>query len=166
VEPSNRKAPWLRSAAGLAAFLLLAFAAAGLGGIATGRSVRDWYPTLAKPAWTPPAWVFGPVWTVLYALMGAAAWRVWRRHGVAGALRPLALFAVQLILNAAWSWIFFGFRMPGAAFAEIVVLWAAIAATTASFWRADRPAGILFIPYLLWVTFAAALNFALWRLNA
>jgi len=156
----------MRNALTLAGFLAVTFSAAAVGSLANARALETWYPSLAKPAWTPPGWVFGPVWTLLYTAMAIAAWLVWRRHGFRGARRAMALYAVQLALNAAWSWLFFGFRMPGAAFAEIVALWAVVGATTISFWRYRRAAGILFIPYLLWVTFAVALSFSIWRLNA
>ena len=155
-------AAWLR----LGLFLAACFAAAALGGVATGGAVRDWYPTLAKPAWNPPAWVFGPVWTVLYVLMAVAAWLVWRRAGWSGARRALTVFFVQLTLNAAWSGLFFGLRNPGAAFAEILLLWGAIAWTLVLFWRFSALAGMMFIPYLAWVSFAAVLNFTIWRLNS
>lgn len=151
---------------GLAGFLLLCFAAAGLGSVFTDSSVGSWYRTLDKPAFNPPSWVFGPVWTVLYALMAVAAWRVWRAYGFSGAPAALALFGVQLALNVGWSALFFGARMPGAAFAEIVVLWGAILLTTLAFFRLDRPAGWLMVPYLAWVTFAAVLNFSIWQMNA
>ena len=128
-------------------------------------SVATWYPTLSKPAWTPPAWVFAPVWTTLYCLMGIAAWLVWSRAGWAAARVPLILFAVQLALNIAWSGIFFGLRRPAWAFAEIVLLWVAIAGTTSEFWPVSKAAGWLMVPYVAWVTCAAALNFAIWRLN-
>ncbi len=156
----------LRSGIALALALAASFSAAAIGGLATADGVRTWYPTIAKPAWTPPAWLFGPVWTALYTLMGVAAWRVWRRDGLREARLPLAVFALQLVLNAAWSLLFFGWHRPGLAFAEILVLWAAILATTVLFSARDRLAAVLFLPYLAWVTFAAALNFALWRLNA
>ena len=149
----------------LCGFGVASFTAAAIGGTATSRAVRDWYPTLVKPAWNPPAWLFGPVWTVLYIAMAVAAWLVWRRVGWAGARLALTLFMVQLTLNAAWSIIFFGLRNPGAAFAEVVVLWAAILGTLVLFWQVSVPAGILFIPYLAWVSFATVLNFAIWRLN-
>ena len=149
----------------LCGFVAASFTAAAIGGTATSRAVRDWYPTLVKPAWNPPAWLFGPVWTVLYIAMAVAAWLVWRRVGWAGARLALTLFMVQLTLNAAWSIIFFGLRNPGAAFAEVVVLWAAILGTLVLFWQVSVPAGILFIPYLTWVSFAAVLNFSIWRLN-
>jgi translocator protein len=128
-------------------------------------SVHTWYPTLSKPTWTPPAWVFAPVWTALYCMMGIAAGLVWSRAGWAVARVSLILFAIQLVLNVTWSAIFFGLHQPGWAFAEIVLLWAAIAATAGEFWRVSKAAGWLMIPYLAWVTFASALNFAVWRLN-
>ena len=149
----------------LCGFVAASFTAAAIGGTATSRAVRDWYPTLVKPAWNPPAWLFGPVWTVLYLAMAVAAWLVWRRAGWAGARLALTLFMVQLTLNAAWSIIFFGLRNPGAAVVEVMVLWAAILGTLVLFWQVSVPAGILFIPYLTWVSFAAVLNFSIWRLN-
>ena len=149
----------------LCGFGVASFTAAAIGGTATSRAVRDWYPTLVKPAWNPPAWLFGPVWTVLYLAMAVAAWLVWRRAGWAGARLALTLFMVQLTLNAAWSIIFFGLRNPGAAVVEVMVLWAAILGTLVLFWQVSVPAGILFIPYLTWVSFAAVLNFSIWRLN-
>lgn len=150
----------------LGGFCVASFVAAAIGGMATGGAVQDWYPTLAKPSWTPPAWLFGPVWTVLYIVMAVAAWLVWRRGGGDGARLALIVFFVQLILNAAWSIIFFGLRNPGAAFAEIVALWVAIVGTTLLFWKVTPVAGWLFLPYFLWVSFATALNFAIWRLNS
>jgi len=146
----------------LAGFIALSFLAAVLGGWATARSVGAWYPTLVKPAWNPPAWLFGPVWSVLYLMMGIAAWRVWEKAGWGGAL---ALFCAQLALNALWSVCFFGLRNPLAGLVEIAFLWLTVAATLAVFMRVDRLAGALFIPYLLWVSFATLLNFTLWRLN-
>ena len=143
--------------------LIICFAVAGLGGLATTPNIPNWYAGLVKPSWTPPAWVFGPVWSVLYLSMAVAAWLVWR---LGNAKVPMTLFAVQLAFNAAWSWLFFGLHSPGAAFIDIVLLWAAIVATIYAFWRRSRLAGLLFVPYLAWVTFAAVLNFAIWRLNA
>lgn len=146
----------------LLGFLLASFLAAGIGSAATATAVREWYPALAKPAWTPPPWVFGPVWTVLYVTMAIAAWLVWRRAGWCGAL---GWWTAQLALNALWSPVFFGMHRPDLAFAVIVALWIAIAGTTVAFWQISTLAGILFMPYWLWVSFAAALNFAIWRLN-
>ncbi|MEI8315959.1 MAG: TspO/MBR family protein [Verrucomicrobiota bacterium] len=150
----------------LGGFCVASFVAAAIGGTATGGAVQDWYPTLAKPSWTPPAWLFGPVWTLLYIAMAVAAWLVWRRVGWDGARLALLMFFIQLTLNAVWSVVFFGLRNPGAAFAEIVVLWVAIVVTTLLFWKVTPTAGWLFLPYLVWVSFATALNFAIWRLNS
>jgi len=147
----------------LAGWLLVCFAAASLGGIFVPG---EWYAALKKPSWNPPAWIFGPVWTALYTMMAVAAWLVWRRGGWGKQRRPLILFLVQLALNAAWTPLFFGLHWPGLAFAEIVLLWVAIVATIAAFRPVSRAATLLLAPYLVWVSFAAALNFALWRLNS
>jgi tryptophan-rich sensory protein len=125
----------------------------------------EWYAALKKPVWNPPAWIFGPVWTVLYILMAVAAWLVWRRGGFPAHRKSLTLFLTQLVLNAAWTVLFFGLHQPGFAFIEMVALWLAIAATLAAFWQLSHAAGWLLAPCLAWVSFAAALNFALWRLN-
>lgn len=132
----------------------------------TTPSIGGWYATLAKPAWTPPNWVFGPVWSLLYLAMAVAAWLVWRQVGFPRAASALNLFGVQLVLNVCWSAIFFGAHRPGLAFAEIVVLWLAILATMVAFRSLSRPAAWLLAPYLAWVAFAATLNFSIWRLNA
>ena len=150
---------------GLVVSIAVCFGAGLVGSLFTARSVGDWYLALDKPAWTPPSAVFGPVWSLLYLLMGIAAWLVWRRGGFAAHPVALTLFASQLVLNAVWSFLFFGLRLPGAAFVEIVVLWALILATLIAFWRAVPVAGLLLVPYLLWVSLASALNFAIWRLN-
>jgi tryptophan-rich sensory protein len=152
-----------RQVVALVIFLALTFLAAGIGSLATAPNIATWYATLAKPSWNPPNWVFGPVWTALYITMAVAAWLVWRQGGLWRL--AMALFAVQLALNAAWSWLFFGFHLPGAAFIEVVALLAAIAATTIAFWPRSMAGGILMLPYLGWVAFAAALNFTVWRLN-
>ena len=149
----------------LLVWVAICFVAAGFGSAFTASAVRAWYPAIAKPAWTPPNWVFGPVWTVLYVMMGIAAWLVWRKTGLFGGQLPLALFVIQLLLNVAWPLIFFGLTAIGPAFFEIVVLWCAVAATIAAFLRISRLAGWLLVPYLVWVTFAAMLNFAIWQLN-
>jgi tryptophan-rich sensory protein len=151
-----------KSALGLVAALVLTFSAAYVG---SRFPVDDWYAELSKPAWNPPNWLFGPVWGVLYLLMAIAAWLVWRKSGFAGAAIPLGVFVLQLGLNAAWSWIFFGRHELGLALIEILVLWGAILGTIVGFWRLNPISGILLVPYLLWVTFASVLNFALWRLN-
>jgi tryptophan-rich sensory protein len=149
----------------LAVILLVTFAAPAVGGYFTGKSVGTWYPTLAKPSWNPPAWVFGPVWTALFVLMAVAAWLVFRERAAHPVALAMGLYALQLVLNAAWSFIFFGLRNPAAGLAEIALLWLVIAATGAAFWTVKPLAGLLLIPYLAWVSFAAVLNFALWRLN-
>jgi translocator protein len=153
------KYPWLA----LVLLIVVCFAVAGLGGLATSPNIPNWYAGLAKPSWTPPGWLFGPVWSVLYLSMAVAAWLVWRKGN---ALVPLTIFVVQLLFNAAWSWLFFWLHSPGAALVDIVLLWAAILATTIIFWRRSLGAGLLFVPYLAWVSFATALNFAIWILNA
>ena len=145
----------------LLGFLLASFAVAGIGGLATAPGVRDWYPSLNKPTWTPPAWVFGPVWTALYLCIAVAGFLAWRQRGFGGAKWAMWLFAIQLALNAGWSWTFFYLRQPGWGFVEIMLLWAAILATTAAFFRITAYSGWLFVPYLLWVTFAAGLNLAI-----
>lgn len=136
------------------------------GGLATSAGVRDWYPALAKPAWTPPSWLFGPVWTALYVAMGVAAARL---HAVSGSLRAsrgaLPLFLLQLAVNASWSWIFFGLRQPGLGFAWLLALVVLLAATLARAARVDRLAALLLLPYLAWVLFATALNYAIWLGN-
>lgn len=147
---------------GLVFWLGLTFAAAWTG---SRFQPDEWYARLVQPALTPPGWVFPLVWTVLYIMMGVAAWLVWRRHGLAGAIWPLGLFLVQLGLNALWTYVFFGLKNPGLAFLDIVALWFAILATLISFWQYDRPAGGLLLPYFLWVTFAIYLNLQFWRLN-
>lgn len=143
----------------------IALAAGAVGGLATASSVTTWYAGLNKPAFNPPNAVFGPVWTILYVVMALAAWRVWRAPATPPRRRALILYAVQLALNLAWSLIFFGLRQPGFALAEVIALLAAVVATAAAFWRIDRPAGLMMVPYAAWVTFATALNFAIWRLN-
>jgi benzodiazapine receptor len=155
----------IRSALVLVGFLAVCFAVAGLGGWATASSVQSWYPTLRKPSFSPPDWLFGPVWTALYTMMAVAAFLVWRQAGLNGGRLALGLFAVQLLVNLAWSPVFFGLRQILAGFIVIIVLWVAIAATTIAFSRHSVVAVMLMIPYLLWVTFAGVLNGALWWLN-
>lgn len=127
---------------------------------------ENWYEQLNKPSWNPPGWVFGPVWTTLYLLMGIAAWLVWKRAGFRGARTTLIVFAIQLLLNAAWSPLFFGAKRPDLALIDIVLLWLAIAATLVCFWRVRPVAAMLLAPYLAWVSFALILNFALWQMNS
>ncbi len=147
---------------GLVLWVLVSFAA---GWVGSRFMPGEWYAALAKPSWNPPSSVFAPVWSVLYLLMGVSAWLVWRRAGFAGAPVALGLFLVQLALNGLWSYLFFGAHRPDLAFADIVALWLVILATTIGFWRVSVPSGILLLPYLGWVSFAAALNLQLWRLN-
>jgi len=156
-------APRPRSLLILTLFIGAAFTAGAIGSWATFEHVRTWYPTLAKPAWNPPSWVFGPVWTVLYVLMGTAAWRAWRTGPAA---RPLVVaYFVQLGCNALWSVLFFGLKQPAWALADIVVLGLLLAWMQRGLARVDRVAAWLWLPYLLWVGFAAALNAAIVRLN-
>ncbi len=149
---------------GLLAWLAVSFLAALIGGIASA-SAGDFYRSLVRPAWAPPPWLFAPVWTLLYLLMAVAAWLVWRRHGFGGAGAELILFLAQLAVNALWSWLFFAWRRGGLAFAGALALAVLVAATLASFWRLQAPAGALLVPYLAWVTFASALTWAVWQRN-
>jgi translocator protein len=148
---------------GLIGWLSLCFAAASLGAI---FMPGEWYAALKKPSWNPPGWIFGPVWSALYTMMAAAAWLVWKRGGFKAMRLPLGLFLLQLLFNALWSWLFFGRHQPALAFVDLLLLWLAIAATLAAFRRVSRAAAWLLAPYLAWVSFAAALNFALWQSNA
>jgi benzodiazapine receptor len=155
----------LRDLLALAGFLAAVAAVAAVGGWFTSLGQPGWYDTLTKPSFNPPSWLFGPVWTTLYVLMAVAAWLVWRKAGFDGATAALTLFFVQLALNLAWSGLFFALRNPTLALVEIAALWLAIAATMVLFFRHSTLAGALFVPYLLWVTFAAVLNAAIVRLN-
>jgi len=149
---------------GLVGWLLASFVTGGIGSVAS-INAADFYGQLTQPSWAPPAWLFGPVWSVLFALMGVSAWLVWRKHGFRGARAALTLYAAQLVANALWTWLFFGWRQGGLALAEIALLWLLILGTILAFWRLHRLAALMLVPYLAWVSFAAALNFALWRLN-
>jgi tryptophan-rich sensory protein len=142
---------------------VLTLGVGAVSGIATAHSIDGWYATLAKPSFNPPNDIFGPVWTTLYVLMGVAAWRVWRHVSLNN--KAMLLFFVQLALNFAWSFIFFEAHAIAFALAEIVVLLFLILVTMAGFWRIDRFAGLLFVPYAAWVAFATALNAAIWQLN-
>ena len=148
--------------AGLLTWLLAAFAAAALGAVAS-VDAASFYAQLSKPSWAPPAWLFGPVWSVLYALMGFAAWLVWRTPGPTRA--ALTLFVAQLAANALWSWLFFGWHRGALAAVEVLILLALIVATVVAFWRISRPAALLLVPYLGWVAFASALTWAVWQSN-
>ncbi len=151
-------------AMGLLGWLLLTFTAAAVGGFASAGA-GTFYRELVRPSWAPPGWLFGPVWSVLYVLMGLSAWMVWRARGFAGARTGLLVFVLQLAANALWTWLFFVWRQGGAAFAEILLLWVLIAATMALFWRVSRLAAALLLPYLAWVAFASALTLFAWRMN-
>lgn len=150
--------------AGLVGWLIVVFIAAAVGAAASVHA-GPFYTQLVRPGWSPSPAVFGPVWTVLYALMGIAAWLVWRVGGFRAAKSALAFFLVQLALNAVWSWLFFGWHLGALAFADILMLLALIIPTVISFWRIRSLAGALLVPYLLWVSFASALNYAVWQLN-
>ncbi|MGY8771421.1 MAG: DUF2867 domain-containing protein [Pirellulales bacterium] len=165
----NPPSPWqpsvIRQLVWLVGFIIICFVAAGLGASATATSVGDWYQTLNKPSWNPPAWLFGPVWSFLYLLMGISAWLVWRREGWQPSKGLFFLFGLQLLLNTTWSIIFFGLHSPGFAFLEILTLWLAIAATAIGFKSKSLAAALLLLPYLAWTSFATVLNFTIWRLN-
>ena len=161
IEASSTRPQYLGA---LALLLLGTTAAAFLGAMASVRA-DDFYAQLAKPAWAPPAGVFGPVWTVLYALMAIAAWLVIRAQGWPRARTAIILYSVQLVFNALWPWLFFRWRLGGAALMEIAVLWILVLLTVRAFWRARPLAGMLLLPYLAWVWFAAALTYAVWHRN-
>ena len=153
-----------RDALALIVFLGVSFVAAAIGSIVTVAALDPWYAGLDKPSWTPSGAMIGAIWTVLYALMGIAAWLVWRKVGWTLSL-PLVLFGVQLVLNVLWSLLFFGLQNLAAGLVGILILWVAVAATLLAFWRVTRAAGGLFVPYLAWVTIATALNTILWQMN-
>ena len=155
------KSRWLP----LGLFLLVAFIAALIGGLATSTSVDTWYPSLRKPTWAPPNGVFAPVWTLLYILMAVAAWRAWRHGSPADARLTFRLYGAQLGLNALWSVFFFGMRQPALALVDVIVLWLVLLRLYIRFRSIERLAGWLWLPYLLWVTFAVMLNASIWELN-
>jgi tryptophan-rich sensory protein len=147
---------------GLAFWIVITF---GVAAFASQFEPGGWYRTIAKPYWTPPGWLFGPVWGMLYLAMSISAWLVWRQRLTFKAGVPLTLYLVQLALNGLWSWLFFGRQLIGTALIDLIVLVLLIALTTAMFMRIRRAAGIMMIAYLLWVSFATALNFQIWRIN-
>ena len=149
---------------GLAGWLAITFVAAATAA-ATSVNAGAFYAQLVLPAWAPPAWVFGPVWSLLYIVIGVAAWLVWRVNGFHHARWALTLYIVQLALNALWSWLFFGWHRGALAFADILLLWLLIATTLIAFYRVRALAGWLLVPYLTWVSFASVLNYAVWQLN-
>lgn len=154
----------LSPAAGLIVSIAVATASAALGAWASADA-RTFYAGLNQPAWAPPGWVFGPVWSVLFLAMAWAAWLVWRAHGWRGAAWALSLYGVQLAANALWSWLFFGWRLGFWAFAEVLLLWLLIGATVAAFWPRHRGAALLLLPYWAWVSFASVLTWTVWRAN-
>lgn len=154
---------------GLFGWLIAVFAAATIGAIAS-VDAGEFYSQLEKPSWAPPGWLFGPVWTVLYAFMGIAAWLVWReRYNLNASLKrihaALIVFLMQLVLNALWSWVFFSWKLGGWAFVDIILLWILIGFTLVGFLRVNKMAALLMAPYLLWVLFATILNYAVWKMN-
>lgn len=149
---------------GLIGWLIVSFAASVVGAVASIQA-KSFYSQLSQPAWAPPPSVFGPVWTVLYALMAIAAWLVWCRGGFRTNRIALSFFLAQLVFNALWSWLFFAWQLGALAFVDILFLWILIAATLVSFWRVRPLAGAILVPYLLWVSFASVLNYSLWQLN-
>jgi benzodiazapine receptor len=149
---------------GLVGWLLLCFAASAVGAMASFQA-QSIYGQLVQPDWAPPAWLFGPVWTVLYVMMAISAWLVWRIDGFRGNSKALSLFLIQLLFNALWSWLFFAWQQGLWSFINIVLLWTLIVMTVLSFWRTHKLAGALLLPYLLWVSFATLLNLAVWQLN-
>ena len=156
--------PLARQVLGLIGWLGITFAAAAVGGLASADA-GAFYRELIRPAWGPPSWLFAPVWSVLYLLMGIAAWLVWREHGISKAFVALCLFVTQLAANALWTWLFFVWRLGALAFVEILALCVLILCTVVAFWRVRAVAGALLLPYLAWVTFACALTYSVWKSN-
>lgn len=149
----------------LLVFLVLSLGAGGIGSHFTAKSVRTWYPTIRKPSWTPPNWLFAPVWTVIYIFIAISGWLIWNHRETADISGILFLYVLQLILNTGWSGLFFGLKRPGLALSEILILWIIIGTYTVTAWSVSLPAALLFLPYWIWVTFATALNGAVWWLN-
>lgn len=149
---------------GLVGWVVGTFAAGSVGAMASARAAT-FYGQLSQPSWAPPAWLFGPVWSVLYLCMAVAAWLVWRERGFKGAAGALWLFIIQLVANALWTWLFFVLHAGALSMAEILLLWLLIAATIVKFWPVQRLAALLLVPYLAWVSFASGLTLSLWRLN-
>lgn len=147
---------------GLVVWILICFLPAIIG---SQFGPGDWYQALNKPEWNPPNWIFGPVWTLLYVLMGISVWIIWKSYGLKTAAIPIAFFIVQLILNALWSWFFFGLENVGLAFVDIIALWTFILITLILFWKLNTWSGVLLIPYIAWVSFATILNYNIWQLN-
>jgi tryptophan-rich sensory protein len=149
---------------GLVGWLAVSFAASAVGAVASIQAT-SFYSQLEQPTWAPPSWVFGPVWTTLFALMAIAAWLVWREGGFRSHRIALSLYLGQLVFNALWSWLFFAWQLGALALTDIAILWTLIATTIVLFWRVRPAAAALLVPYILWVSFAAALNYSVWQLN-
>ena len=156
--------PVSKQAIGLLGFLALAMFVGAIGAVASVNA-SSFYNSLQQPSWAPPAGVFGPVWSTLYLLMALSGWMVWRGGGFGYARQALLLFVIQLAVNALWSWLFFAWHLGGPAFVDIIVLWVLIVLTIIAFWRIQRLAAMLLVPYLLWVSFAGVLNYAVWKMN-
>lgn len=153
-----------RQILGLTFWLIITFTAAAIGAFASARA-SQFYQELIRPEWAPPAWLFAPVWTMLYILIAVDAWLVWRVQGFRAARITLSLFIVQLIANALWTWLFFAWRQGAISFLEILILWVMILCTIVAFWRVRPLYGILLFPYIAWVSFASVLTFSIWKLN-
>ena len=151
-----------RQGLALVGWLVFCFAASGT---AVFVSTGGWYAALHKPPWNPPAWIFGPAWSLLYVIMAVAAWLVWREGGWKRQRLALTFFLIQWLLNTLWTPLFFGLHRSGPAFGEIILLWLVLSVTLMLFWQASKLAGVLLVPYLAWITFAATLNYAIWRMN-
>lgn len=156
----------LNEALALVLFLILCLSAELMGSLLTMSSVDTWYQTIEKPSWTPPNWLFAPVWTTLFLLMAVSAWMIWLDGGIRQNIVPLALFIIQLAFNVLWSGLFFANQSPGLAFINIVFLWFLILSMIIAFIKVKQIAGYMNIPYMLWVTYAGALNLSIWRLNS
>jgi len=146
-------------------FAFVCFAAGWTGSMFTRKSVQTWYPQLQRPSWNPPNWIFGPVWGFLYLMMAVSSWLVWRQAGWHGARLALHMFRIQLLLDVAWSAVFFGMRAIGAAYGEILLLWTIAIATAVAFYSVSLLAAWLLIPYIAWIGFASYLNFRIWQMN-
>jgi translocator protein len=165
-KPATSRLKRSRDLLGLFAFIVLCLIVSGGGGAITATSVDTWYQALEKPPFNPPDWLFAPVWTALYILMAIAAWRVWRVRSFDATRWAFAVFGLQLCLNLAWSFLFFGLQRIDLALIEIFFLLISIITNTILFWRIERLAGMMFVPYAVWVTYATVLNVSLWLLNA
>ena len=152
----------LKDLLGLAFWVVLTF---GVAALASQFEPGDWYSNIAKPTWTPPGWLFGPVWGILYLSMSVSAWLVWRRRRKTAVSRPLAFYFAQLAINGMWSWLFFGRQWIGLALIDLIALVILVAITAVMFLRVRKAAGLMLLPYLLWISFAAALNLQIWRMN-